>query len=147
MPKRLGKRYDYTFEEYLEIKKENKRKLDEIMAIPNYQEVLGKKYFGDNWRATLWGNHPARTEKKTENLKKAYAKKMGHEVEAYKPYTERRIAQLDVKTGEVVKEWDSAIQYCIENGINIKKASYISKIAREMGKSDAAYGYHWKIIE
>ena len=59
MPRKEAK---VTEKEYQEIKKENKRKLDEILSIPNYQLYLGRKYFGDRWYTILEDNHYLRKE-------------------------------------------------------------------------------------
>ena len=47
-------------EELEEIRKQNRKKLDEILSNIDYQVHLGKKYYGDRWFTILEDNHPAK---------------------------------------------------------------------------------------
>lgn len=140
MPRK--KRYDYTWEEYLEIKKENKRKLDEILATPNYQEVYGKKWYGDNWISTLYGNHPARWEKSKENQQRAYKKLKGEYVEPRKTKIQLPILQYE-KNGEVlVKRWESLEEWMeVEQTTKAQALTILKAVQSHEGFS---YGYFWK---
>jgi len=143
MPKKHKPRYDYTWEDYLEIKRKNKESLDRIFATPNYQEVYGKKWYGDNWRATLYGNHPEREAKKMENNQRAYKRKKGEYVEEYVPYIQRKICKYDLE-GNFIECFDSALVWAEREGKERKHASQIVKVARDDSKG-SAYGYIWKI--
>ena len=145
MPKRKP-RYDYTWEEYMEIKKRNREILDRVFATPNYQEVYGKKWYGDNWRATLYGNHPERTEMRNRNAKNAALRANGEDVPKRVPFKDRPVLQLDKDTGEVIKEWSSSVEVAKAFGKNVNKASDIAKVARNVGsKNETCYGYKWKM--
>ena len=63
MPKRFP---ELTEEEIIEIKRENKRKLDEILAMPDYMVYLGKKYYGERWMTIFEDNHYMKVEHKKE---------------------------------------------------------------------------------
>jgi len=145
MPKRKP-RYDYTWEEYMEIKKRNKEILDRVFATPNYQEVYGKKWYGDNWRATLYGNHPERTAVKNQNSKNAFLRAKGIDVPKRVPFKDRPVLQLDKDTNKVIKEWSSSVEACIAMGKSPSKAYEIAKSARNVGaKNETCYGYKWKM--
>lgn len=142
MPNRKGKRYDYTYEEYLEIKRINKEKLDKIFATPNYQEVYGRKWYGDNWKATLWGNHPEREAQRKLNSERAYKRSKGEYVEDYVTWKEKPITQLDME-GNVIKVWNSAMEWGKENNKEISQINQVVKTARDDAKA-SAYGYRWR---
>jgi hypothetical protein len=147
MPKRKP-RYDYTWEEYLEIKKRNREILDRVLNTPNYQEIYGKKWYGDNWRATLYGNHPERTEMRKINTEKAARRKRGEDIPSRIPFKDRPVLQLDKHTDKVIKEWSSSVEVAKAWGKSINKAHEIAKVARNVGaKNSTMYGYKWKMKE
>ena len=130
-----------TKEWYLEMKAENKRKLDEILANPNYQEIIGRKYYGDNWMATLWGNHPEKLERTKENASKANRRLKGEAVPYKRTWNRIPIIQMDMD-GKFIKEWDSAVHYCEANGMKARQGQTVSNAAR--GLAESAYNYKWK---
>lgn len=131
----------FTKEWYLEMKAENKRKLDEILANPNYQEEIGRKYYGENWMATLYGNHPLRTERTKENASKAVRRMNGEDVPYKVTWNKKPIIQMDMD-GNFIKEWDSAVHYCEANGMKVRQGQTVSNAAR--GLAESAYNYKWK---
>lgn len=131
-------RRDYTYEDYLEIRKENKRKLEEIMTTPDYMEVLGRKYYGDRWFMALPDGHP----KKEQRRKDLVAGKV-----KFTAYTDRKLIELDLD-GNFVKEWESARVWAdenIEEERRFSAAQHVVKVAKEEGGS--AYGSRWKFKE
>ena len=108
MPKRKIIPKEQQLQEWLkEIQAENKRKLDEILAIPDYQAYLGKKYYGeDKWRVTLWGNHPERTDAQKENSERQKLRMAGIEVQSPRTWLSRAVVQLDLD-GNPIKKWDN----------------------------------------
>ena len=133
-----------TKEEYEEIKKANKKALDEILAIPNFMEVLGKKYYGDNWLCTLDGNHPARTERKSENMTKSNQRLKGEDVPYVVSNSQKPIYKLDLD-GNILEKYESANHWCEINNESIRKAQSLVKAAR--GKANTAYGDIWMFAE
>lgn len=142
MPKKIKR--DYSYEDYLEIKKENKRKLDEIFAMENYQEVLGRKYYGDNWLATLWGNHPAKAERHKENTQKALRRMKGERVPYKKTQKESACIQFDLE-GNKIKEWESVNQAIEELGWKKSASSQILRCCK--GEHLTAYNFKWQLKE
>ena len=131
-----------TYEEYLEIKKENKRKLDEIFAMDNYQEVLGKKYYGDNWMATLYGNHPERVKRTKENVKRARLRSLGYDIPYAVKNKNRKCIQIDDE-GNIIKKWDSIEEAANSKMFNLKDGvSQIIRVCR--GEHERAGGFKWK---
>ena len=128
-------RRDYTYEDYLEIKKENKRKLEEIMTTPNYMEVLGRKYYGDRWFTALPEGH----EKKEQRRKDLVAGKI-----QFTAYTDREIVQLDLDKN-FVREWESARAWAEQSDKNYSAAQHVVKSAK--GEGESAYGSYWKFKE
>lgn len=133
---RKGERRDYTNEDVIQIKKENKRKLDEILAMENYQIYLGKKYYGERWFTVLEDDHF----EKVEHRKRV--NKFGSQI---KGYIDRPINQMDID-GNFLREWDSARVWAEEHKDELNNpyaaAQHIGKCAS--GKGDTAYGYRWE---
>lgn len=134
--KAYSKRKDYTYEEYLEIKKENRRKLEEILTTPDYMEILGKKYYGDRWFTVLPDGHYKRKDR-MEKLRKGEIKVTG--------YIDRPILQYDVD-GNYLDEFPSARLWAEESGNTYNAAQHVAKCAlgEKMGGRMTAYGFVWK---
>ena len=138
----MGRKRDYTEREYQQIKKDNKKKLDKIFANPNYQEDLGKKYYGENgWHVTLYGNHPLRDEMRKENTKNAHKRLSGEDIPYKVRWNGRPINQY-TKDGELVAKWDSALAWCKANNEPLHKAQTLVKAGR--GFADTGYGFLWE---
>ena len=125
-----------TNEELLEIKNENKRKLDEILSNPNYMEELGKKYYGDRWFTIFEDNHY----KKIEHRK--LVNKYGAQ---HTKYLDRPIIQYDLD-GNEVGEWESAKIWAESKGKKYSAAQHVAKCALgvQMGGRETAYGFKWQ---
>ena len=137
--KRKYKKKTITKEQLLEIRLENQRKLDEIMNIPNYIEVLAKKYYEDDWMRTLGNSHYLKIEKQKRN---AIANVRRQKEENYVPRiasTTLPIVELTLE-GEFIKEWDNIKLWRDENPTK----HYISPIQCANGKQKVAYGRTWK---
>jgi hypothetical protein len=143
MKKKVTKR-KYTMEWFQQMQEENRRKLDEIMATPDYQEVLGKKYYGDNWTATLYGTHPARTQRGKESSERGVRRKNGEDV----PYVRRSlhlpIIQMDLDGNELA-QFPSAAEWAEMQGK--KRASGQTIVNACKGRAFTAFGYKWKFKE
>ena len=146
MPKRKIIPKEQQLQEWLkEIQAENKRKLDEILAIPDYQAYLGKKYYGeDKWRVTLWGNHPERTDAQKENSERQKLRMAGMEVKSPPTWLSRAVVQLDLD-GKPIKKWDSPVEAAQSFGKNKAAANQIVLSSR--GLAITAYGYLWKFAD
>lgn len=131
-------------EELLKIRAENKRKLDELLSIPNYQEVLGKKHYGDRWRVTLYGNHPEREDWIKEIQTNSYRRQLGEDIPHVETLNKRAIIQLDLD-GNEIKRWNSSVEYCKFVGKERHAAQQLTSCAR--GDAKTAYGYKWKFVE
>lgn len=127
-----------TKEEVEEIRKENKRKLDEILSIPNYQVYLGKKYYGERYHTILEDNH---------YLKKEHRKRVQSFGSDYKSYIERPIIQMDLD-GKFIKKWNNAKEWAESEGRKTSAASHVSKCAQGhvMSQKQSSYGYLWKFV-
>ena len=140
MPKRgVYNKLQITEEEYQEIKKENRRKLEEILTTPDYMEMLGKKYYGERWHSVMPSGH----------YKKVEHKKLVQKYGATTPkYMDRAILQCDMN-GNLVKEWQSSRIFVDEHKEEFKNpysaAHHITKVA--LGKGETAYGFKWKFKE
>lgn len=137
MPRGIAKR-DYTYEEYLEIRKENKRKLEEIMTTPDYMEMLGRKYYGERWFSALPDDHP----KKIQRRKDVAEGRI-------KPtkYMDREIMQFDID-GNYIDTHLSSRAWTDENMDEDKRfsaAQHLVKVAK--GDGETAYGYKWRFKE
>lgn len=125
-----------TNEELQEIREHNKRKLDEILAIPDYQLYLGKKYYGDRYHTILEDNH---------YIKKQHRKDTQKYGSTFVPYLHRPVLQYDLEDN-FIRKWDSALEWAESEGKNKSAATHVSKCAtgRVMSQKDSAYGYKWK---
>ena len=146
MPKRKIIPKEQQLQEWLkEIQAENKRKLDEILAIPDYQSYLGKKYYGEHkWRVTLWGNHPERADAQKDNYERQKLRMAGIEVKSPRTWLSRAVVQLDLD-GNPIKKWDNPIEAAKSLGKNKAAANCIIKSSR--GLAITAYGYLWKFAD
>lgn len=133
------KKKTITEEEVIEIKLINIQKLDEIMATPNYIELLGKKYYGDEWMCTLPETHYLKDEKRkilsNKNTKRQRDENWTPRVAA----TSLPIIELTLE-GEVIAEWDTIKDWLDENPTK----HYIMPLQCAKGKATAAYGRKWK---
>ena len=125
-----------TKEELQEIREHNKRKLDEILAIPDYQLYLGKKYYGDRWFTIFDSDH---------YLKKEHNKHVQKHGSSYMNRILRPIIQLDLD-GNEIKSWNSAMEWAESEGRGRSAANHVSKCAQGfvMSQKETAYGYKWK---
>ena len=135
------KKREYTLEWFHQMQAENRRKLEEIMRTDNYQRILGEKYYGDNWRATLYETHPDRTDAIKENAKNARLRQNGEDIPYAKTWNNQPVLQYDMNN-HFIAEWSTAVQYCLEHGKNKSAAQTIVNACR--GKALTAYGYKWK---
>ena len=133
-----------TKEEYEEIKKANKKALDEIFARPNWMEELGKKYYGEGWLVTLDGNHPARMERAKERNTETFKRSKGEDVPYKIANTHKPIYKLD-SDGNVLAKYKSADEWCEINNEPIRKAQSLVKAAR--GLALTAFGDIWVFEE
>lgn len=129
--------YKVTKEDLLEIKKQNKEKLDQILAEgPNYIKTLGQKYYGDRWHTILEKGH-------YEKVK--HNRKVQREGSSYVPYLHRPIIQMDLE-GNFIKKWNNALEWAESEGMTKSAAGHVSKSATGlvMSQKESAYGYKWK---
>jgi hypothetical protein len=125
-----------------DIKLYNKQKLDEILANPDYQEILGRKYYGDNWIATLYGNHPERVERTKETYERAVRRMNGEAIPYKLGFNKLPIIQMDMNE-KFIKEWEGgAVEFCLNNGQTTRHAQTVASAAR--GQLNSAYGFKWK---
>ena len=123
-------------EEYLEIKAENVRKLEEILTTPDYMEILGRKYYGDRWFTVLPEGHYKRKER-FDKLRRGEIKVTG--------YIDREIIQMDLD-GNPIDEFPSARAWAEETGNTYSAAQHIAKSAlgTQFGGRETAYGFRWR---
>jgi hypothetical protein len=136
---RTKKRGPITKEELREIRIENQRKLDEIMSIPNYIEVIGKKWYGDDWMRTIDTNHYLKVEKIRKNALEHSKKQKDENYTPRVPSTTLPIVELTLE-GELIKEWGNIIMWRDENPTK----HYIGPLQCAKGKAHHAYGKKWK---
>lgn len=137
---RTKKRGPFTKEELLEIRRENQEKLDEIMSIPNYIEVIAKKYYGDDWLRALDNHRPEKQDRLKQNYLASRQKKTSPDYKKRIPATTLPIIQLTMD-GEFVKEWETIIDWKETEGK--EKSSYITPIQCAQNKAKSAYGFKW----
>ncbi len=125
-------------EEYEEIKRESKRKLEEIMSTPNWLEVFGRKYYPDNWIKHLDKNHPERAKRTKENNDKAQRRAKGEKVAYNVPQTKIPIEQWD-EDGDLIETFPNAKAAAEKLGY---VESTIIRCAR--GEHRTSNGYIWK---
>lgn len=134
MPRKVNR---ISREEYLQIKQENKKKLDEILSEgPMYIKTLGQKYYGDRWHTILEKGH---------YIRKEYDRRTAKEGSSFVPYLYRPIIQMDLE-GNFIKKWNSAVEWAESVGKNKSAAGHVSKSATGlvMSQKETAYGYKWK---
>ena len=134
-------RKDYTYDDYLQIKKYNKEKLDEILANPNYMEELGKKYYPHNWEVILEDGHFLKKERQKTHIMNAVARAKGEDIPYKKTLFDLPIIQLD-ENGELLNEFENAKVACEELGWEEKRAQSIIRCCR--GEYEKTYGYKWE---
>lgn len=130
---------EFPYDEYLQIKAENTRKLDEILNTPDYMEILGKKYYGERWFTVLPEGHFKRKER-FDKLRKGEISVTG--------YIDKAVIQLDLD-GNVIEEWESSRIWAEENNRAYSAAQHVAKCAQgvDRGGNETAYGYRWKFKE
>jgi len=133
-----------TKEEYEEIKKANKKALDEILARENWMEELGRKYYGAGWMVTLDGDHPARMERAKERNKETAARHKGKDVPYKIHNSQKPIYKLDLD-GNILEKYESSNKWCELEKQPIKKAQSLVKAAR--GLANTAFGDIWMFEE
>ena len=138
MPK-IKNRISITNEELLEIRLENKRKLDEIMSNPNYIEDLAKKYYGDDWMRTLGDNHYMKVEKRKNNALENSKRQKDENFTPRVASTTLPIVELTLE-GELIHEWANIKMWREQNPTK----HYIGPLQCATGKSHHAYGRKWK---
>lgn len=136
-----NKKRDYTMEWFHNMQLENRRKLDEIFNTPNYQEVYGRKHYGENWMATLWGNHPDRDEHRKETSKAANRRLKGEDIPKRVTHLRKPIIQMDLD-GNELEHFPSSAQWAVDSGRTAAAGQTIVNACR--GKSNTAFGYKWK---
>lgn len=139
MPKQTQtskKKKEFPREEYLKIKAENIRKLEEILTTPDYMEILGKKYYGERWFTVLPDGHYKRKER-NELIRTGVLKITG--------YIDRPIIQYDLD-GNLIDEFPSARAWADETGNTYNAAQHVAKsaVGVQFGGRDTAYGYRWE---
>ena len=129
--RKYGPRRDYTEEDVIRIKAENKRKLDEIYARENWMEWLGRKYYGENYLKTFPDDHYQKTEyRKQVNNGEIKTVNMSDEVE-YR-YYKRPIIEIDKDGNET--EYQSVMEWCDTH--NKKKTAAYKIITMMEGRHD-----------
>lgn len=136
------KNREYDTKWLKEMKAENVRKLDAILATPNYQEVYGRLHYGDNWTVILDGNHPDRVDKNRTSTERSQKRLKGEDIPLIVGANRWPIIQYD-KDGTKIREWKGgAVEYCDENGLHKSKGNTIVNTCK--GFTNTAYGYVWK---
>lgn len=130
-----NKKVEWDEEWLIQMKEENRKKLDEIMKDPEYMLKLGKKYYGERWYVVMPDGH---------YLKQEHQKAVINGTKKVVHYMDKPIIQYDMDWVEV-EEWESArawsnAQTDLVNPYSA--AQHVSKCAT--GKGDSAYGYRWK---
>ena len=143
MGKKYGPRRDYTDEDVIRIKAENKRKLDEILARDNWMEWLGRKYFGDEYLKTFPKDHY----KKVEYNKKVSTgeiKTVGMSDEVERRYYKTPIIEVDKDGTEI--EFSSVMEWCDTHGKKKTAAYKIILMMEGRHDRDTIYGktFKWK---
>lgn len=136
---RTKKRGPITKEELFEIRLQNRTRLNEILSTPNYMEVIGRKYFGDDWMSILDTNHYLKIEKRKHNALENTRKQQSGNHTPRIASTTLPIVELTLE-GEFIKEWNTIKDWRDEN----PSKHYISPIQCALGKSSTAYGRLWK---
>ena len=136
------KKTEYDMKWLKEMKAENIRKLDAILATPNYQEIYGRLHYGDNWTVILDGNHPDRIDKNRLSTERSQKRLKGEDIPFVLGANRWPIIQYD-KDGTKIKEWKGgAMEYCDETGLHKLKANTIVNCCK--GTANTAYGHIWK---
>ena len=126
-----GPRRDYTDEDLIEIRNQNKRILDELFANPNWRYELGKKHFGEaRWQKIFFGEkHPDYLDWKFDPNREKIAD------------TTRPISEWD-KDGNLIDNYENIKEALEKYGWENKKGVHIIDSCR--GKNVGAYGRVWK---
>jgi hypothetical protein len=136
------KNREYDTKWLKEMKAENVRKLDAILATPNYQEVYGKKHYGESWTCILDGNHPDRIARAKASTERSQRRLNGEDVPLRVGANRWACVQYD-KEGNKIKEWKGgAMEYIDLMGWDAMKANTIVNNCK--GFTNTAYGYVWK---
>ena len=130
---------DATPEDVIQIKLQNKKRLDEILSTPNYIEKLAKKHYGEDWMRTIDANHYMKVEKRKKNAIENSKKQKDGNFTPRVPATTLPIIELTLD-GEFVKEWNNIKEWREENYTK----HYVGPIQCAQGKAHHAYGKKWK---
>lgn len=126
-----GARRDYTDEDVIRIKEENKRILDELFSNPNWRYELGRKHFGEaRWQKVFFGEkHPEYLDWKFDPNRE------------YSSDTTRPISEWD-NDGNLIDKYDTVEDVCKKYEWETKKGIHILDAARN--KQSRAYNRVWK---
>lgn len=122
---------DYTDEDLIEIRNQNKRRLEEIFSNPNWRYELGKKHFGEKrWQKVFFGeNHPDYKDWKFDPNREKVAD------------TNRPISEWD-ENGNLIDTYENITEVIEKYGWDMKKSTHIIDTCR--GKNIKSYGRVWK---
>lgn len=126
------KKEKVTKEEVLEIKEQNKKKLDELFSNPNWRYELGKKHFGEaRWQKVFFGEeHPEYWDWKKDPNREKMAD------------THRPISEWD-KEGNLIDTYENVGEALEKYGWESTKGVNVLDSARDMNRK-LAYGRIWK---
>jgi hypothetical protein len=142
MRKSYNKKREYDMKWLEEMKFQNRKKLDEIIATPNYQEVYGKKHYGENWTCILDGSHPDRIARVRASTDRSQRRLKGEDIPLRIGANRWACVQYDME-GNKIKEWKGgAMEYIDLMGWDGMKANTIVNNCKGTAKS--AYGFLWK---
>lgn len=124
-----------------EMKLQNIKRLDKILATPNYQEIYGRLHYGDSWTCILDGNHPDRVERNRESTSRSQRRLKGEAIPFRIGANRWACVQYD-KEGNKLNEYKGgAIEYIESMGWSTLKANTIVNCCKGTAKS--AYGFNW----
>lgn len=129
-----------TEEDVIQIKKDNREKLDYILSQgPDYMIELAIRYYGENWMTVFGGEETyLHTERVRHNTKKgALRAKDGNR--------SRPVLKLDKDTEEIVQSYDTVYQCVEEEGFTHTQMTTL--IATLTGRYENYKGYKWRFAD
>lgn len=129
-----------TEEDVIQIKKDNREKLDYIFSQgPEYMIELAIKYYGENWMTVFGGEETyLHTERNRHNVKHGGLRsKDGNR--------SRPIVKLDMNTEEVIQSYDTVYQCVEEEGLTHTQMTTL--IATLTGRYESYKGYKWRFAD
>ena len=125
-------------EDIIQLRKQNKERMDAIFNNPNWRKDLGVKYFGEEeWFKIYHGErHPEFQEIKKES---GY-----HQTRSNVSYVKKPLSQYDLE-GNFIKSFKNVKEVLIEYNWEAKHQTHIMMACK--GKAVTAYGYVWKFNE